>query len=282
LLLSPYLDNEAKDAIRFYTVAREGGGILDATETMIGEHDFTVFEMEALKDLGREMALPVLTYIFHLIDRWTRSGRPTILTLDEVWAMLDDPEQAKQIKTWLKLLRKKNTAVIFATQSLEDLAESAISATLMQSCPTKIFLANAEARTPANRVTYKAFGLTDWQITMLSRAIERREYYVVQPAGRRMIALDLGPAELAFLGVSDPLEVGRVRALIEEDRAELEAQGWSEGAWWPAKWIASKAGDAWAQLWIDGPPSSRLAPVPQPKEVSTTSERSERGDTRVA
>jgi type IV secretory pathway VirB4 component len=167
--------------------------------------------------------------------------------------MLDDPNQSAQLKNWLKTLRKKNTAVVFATQSLEDLLESSIRATLMQSCLTKIYLANSEAVSDVNVQAYRAFGLTDWQIRMISKAQEKRDYYVVQPGGRRMISLDLNNAALAFLGVSDQKDIRKVRALIDEDRTEMEEAGTPEVAWWPAKWLAHRAGDGWAQLWVEGP-----------------------------
>ena len=46
-----------------------------------------------------------------------------------------------KIREWLKVLRKANCAVIFATQSLSDASRSGILDVLTKSCPTKIFLA---------------------------------------------------------------------------------------------------------------------------------------------
>ena len=64
---------------------------------------------------------PVITYLFHrLEDRF--DGRPTLLILDEAWLFLDDPMFAARIREWLKTLRKKNVSVVFATQSLADIA----------------------------------------------------------------------------------------------------------------------------------------------------------------
>src|SRR3546814_10354910 len=68
---------------------------------------------------------PVLTYLFHRLEQ-RFDGRPTLLILDEAWIFLDHPLFAARIREWLKTLRKKNVAVLFATPSLADIANSSI------------------------------------------------------------------------------------------------------------------------------------------------------------
>lgn len=101
------------------------------------------FDMnEILKD---KMALgPVLMYLFHKINL-SLDGTPTMIILDEAWALIDNPVFAPKIKDWLKVLRKLNAFVVFATQSVEDAAKSQISDTLVQQCATQIFLPNLRA-----------------------------------------------------------------------------------------------------------------------------------------
>lgn len=263
LTLQPFLDEETRRALRYYTIEHEGAGLMDAEHTQIADNRFTVFEMEALRELGKEMLVPALTYIFHLIEGWLKDATPTVLALDEVWSMLDDAQQAEQIRTWLKTLRKKNTAVIFATQSLEDLIQSPIRATLLQSCPTKIFLANPDASSPEGLEAYKACGLTDWEITSgIARGTPKLTYYIVQPLGRRLISLDLQRPSLAFLGVSGG-DVARVQALIEQDQRNMASTGKS-GSWWPAQWLRIRANERWARYWVEGPSYARRAPIPPP------------------
>src|SRR3546814_4181671 len=74
---------------------------------------------------------PVLTYLFHrLEERFT--GRPTLLILDEAWVFLDHPQFAARIREWLKVLRKKNVSIVFATQSLADIADSTIAPAIIE------------------------------------------------------------------------------------------------------------------------------------------------------
>ncbi|MGC9217498.1 hypothetical protein, partial [Acidithiobacillus sp.] len=112
---------ELRQAIAQYT--DEGGSdILDAQEDSLhltsGERPgITVFEMEDLLGKGPRIVVPTLMYIFHRVEK-ALDGRPTLLILDEAWVALSHPVFAEKIKAWLKVLRKANAAVIFATQSI--------------------------------------------------------------------------------------------------------------------------------------------------------------------
>jgi type IV secretory pathway VirB4 component len=75
--------------------------------------DVQCFETEALMGQAGVVA-PVLTYLFHRLEE-RFDGRPTLLVLDEAWIFLDHPLFAARIREWLKTLRKKNVAVLFAT-----------------------------------------------------------------------------------------------------------------------------------------------------------------------
>ncbi|MFZ8864700.1 MAG: VirB4 family type IV secretion/conjugal transfer ATPase [Rickettsiales bacterium] len=87
---------------------------------------------------------PVLLYLFHKINI-SLDGRPTLIILDEAWALIDNEVFAPKIKDWLKVMRKLNAMVVFATQSVEDAANSDISDTLIQQTATQIFLPNLKA-----------------------------------------------------------------------------------------------------------------------------------------
>ena len=109
-------------ALAPYTLEGPFGRLLDAAEDDLAIADVQCFETETLMGQAGVVA-PVLTYLFHrLEDRF--DGRPTLLILDEAWVFLDHPLFAARIREWLKVLRKKNVAVVFATQSLADIADS--------------------------------------------------------------------------------------------------------------------------------------------------------------
>lgn len=73
---------------------------------------------------------------------------------------------------------------------------------LIESCPTKVFLPNAGALSRQAQSHYQDFGLNEAEIALISSATPKREYYIVQPKGRRLIDLGLGEVALKFLGVN--------------------------------------------------------------------------------
>jgi len=160
----------------------------------------------------------VLTYLFHrLEERFT--GRPTLLILDEAWVFLDHPLFAARIREWLKVLRKRNVAVIFATQSLADIADSSIAPAIIESCPQRILLPNDRAIEPQSRAAYVRFGLNERQLELVARATPKRQYYLQSARGNRLFELGLGPVALALCGASDPDTQKRIDALLAEHGA---------------------------------------------------------------
>lgn len=140
------------------------------------------FEMaELLKDsisLG-----PVLLYIFHRINL-SLDGSPTMIVLDEAWALIDNPIFAPKIKDWLKVLRKLNTFVIFATQSVEDAAKSQISDTLIQQTATQIFLPNLKA----TETYMTAFMLSEREYTLIKTMDPSSRFFLVKQGVNAIIA----------------------------------------------------------------------------------------------
>ena len=136
------------------------GRFVDAEEDGLGASRFITFEIEKLMAQGERVLLPVLTYLFHRIDQ-RLDGRPTIVVLDEAWVMLMNGTFGAKVEEWLRTLRKKNAAVILATQSVTEVANSSLRDLILESCPTKIYLPNAEARSPATAELYRKFGLTE-------------------------------------------------------------------------------------------------------------------------
>jgi type IV secretion system protein TrbE len=127
---------------------------------------FETFETEELMATPSAIG-PVLTALFHEIERGF-DGAPTLLVLDEAWLFLGETGFAAKIREWLKTLRKKNVAVVFATQSLDDVVRSPIATTLIESCPTQIFLPNPRALEPASADLYRLFGLNKRQLELLA------------------------------------------------------------------------------------------------------------------
>lgn len=206
--------NALRIALQPYTLEGPHGRLLDAAEQHLELAEVQCFETEALMGMGTAVA-PVLTYLFHrLEERFT--GKPTLLILDEAWIFLDHPLFAARIREWLKVLRKKNVAVLFATQSLADIAGSAIAPAIIESCPQRILLPNDRAIEPQGQDIYARFGLNYAQIELIARAMPKRHYYLQSARGNRLFELGLGPVALALCGSSDPAAQARIDAVLAE------------------------------------------------------------------
>jgi len=221
-------DREVKEAIQHYTAQGAMGRLLDADSDRLSLSPFMVFEIEELMNLGDKNLVPVLTYLFHRIEK-ALDGSPTILVLDEAWIMLGHPVFRAKIREWLKVMRKANCAVILATQSLSDAKASGILDVLSESCPTKIFLPNLAAKQEGQRGLYTGMGLNDTQLDIITSSVPKRDYYLVSPQGRRRVQLALGPKTLAFAGASDKESIARIRVLHE-----------TYGETWPQAWLKER------------------------------------------
>jgi type IV secretion/conjugal transfer VirB4 family ATPase len=212
LLAATIQDQAVKSALLPYTLAGPHGHLLDAQDNSRVTARWQTFEMSEL--MGSKAALqPVLTYIFRTLER-RFDGRPTLLVLDEAWLFLDQGVFAAKIREWLKTLRKFNVAVVFATQSLADVARSSIAPALIESCPTRVFLPNPDAHTPQIASLYEGFGLNAQQLQIVAGATPKREYYYQSSAGNRLFELGLGPIALAAVGASSPGDQARIDAVL--------------------------------------------------------------------
>jgi len=180
----------------------------------------------------------VLSYLFHRIEG-RLDGRPTLLIIDEGWLVLDDSAFAGQLREWLKTLRKKNASVIFATQSLSDIADSAIAPAIVESCPTRIFLPNERAIEPQITSLYRRFGLNDRQIEIIARATPKRDYYCQSRRGNRLFKLGLGPVALAFCAASSKADQAAITETLNEGGHDQFAASWlrERGLGWAADLI---------------------------------------------
>lgn len=220
-------------ALEPFTLKGPHGCLLDADQAPTAMSFFETFETEELMATPSAIG-PVLTALFHEIERGF-DGSPTMLVLDEAWLFLGETGFATKIREWLKTLRKKNVAVVFATQSLDDVVRSPIATTLIESCPTQIFLPNPRALEPTSADLYRLFGLNKRQLELLAFAAPKRSYYIRQPRGRRMFDLKLVGAALAVCGASSPEDqklIERVLATLPPHhdpdafaRAFLQAKG---------------------------------------------------------
>jgi type IV secretion system protein TrbE len=214
--------DELRQALEPYTLEGPYGRFLDADQDNLSDSDVITFEMDELMNVS-SIVVPVLTYMFHALES-RFAGQPTLLVIDEAWVFLDDPLFSQRIREWLKTLRKLNVSVVFATQSLADIAASKIAPVISESCPTRIFLPNSRATEPTQCEIYSRFGLNESQIRLISEAFPKRDYYLQSRVGNRMFELGLGPIALALVASSTPEDQRLINVSMAESGLERFAE----------------------------------------------------------
>ena len=163
--------------------------------------------------------------------------------------MLDNPLFKARIREWLKTFRRKNGVVDLYTQGVTDVSNSSIKDVLIESCPTKIYLPNAEASTPNIAPIYESMGFNSKEIDLVSKATPKRHYYITSPLGKRLVTLGLGPVTLAFVGVNGKTQRAEAFEMMERFPET-----------WPAEWLRGHTNQAhWADYWLS---------FTQPQEVN--------------
>jgi type IV secretion system protein VirB4 len=182
------------------------------------------FEMGEILDSPQTLA-PVLLYLFHRIAS-ALDGTPTMIVLDEAYALFKNPLFAAEIQHGLKTFRKMNAILIFATQSVEDAIESPISRTLVSETATHIYFPNPKA-TEAYRTV---FNLSERELYLIREVLEKEARYFLLKHGRDSVV-----ARVDLSGMNDVMSVlsGRAETVARLQRLRTKL-GDSPDQWLPA------------------------------------------------
>lgn len=201
--LRTYISSSSKiiaSALDSYCGNNVYGEYFDNNFDNISNNNFITFEMGDVISKPKVVA-PLLDYIFHKIETEKLDGTPTIILLDECWIFLKNEKMREKINEWLKVLRKKNTSVVFATQSLSEIANSPIFSAIIDACKTNIFLPNEKAMSTWLEL-YKKFNLTEKEIQEINNATMKQDYFIKTTKGSRLFQLNPSDIEIAYLGAS--------------------------------------------------------------------------------
>ena len=227
-------DQEIRITLKPMTSQGSYGKLFDNNKETAGTDGFwQVYEMETL--MATPAIVPAtLDYLFHRIESSLKAASgPAIIVLDECWLFFDNPAFKDKLREYFKDMRKKNTAIIFATQQLADVANKPdLLTTIMENCPTRIYLPNVNAINTQNREFYKTFGCNEQQITLIAQMMPKQYYYFSNPEGNRIFSLALQPRELPFFTATSKTDQMAMDQIL--------ASGIHSGDEFAKKWIEYK------------------------------------------
>lgn len=201
----------------------EGGpyaAVFDNVEDHLHLSRFQTFDFEGMAKAPDQLEA-LLFYILHRATAAITEAPPSqfkVLVIDEAWRFFQHPVIKGYIVEALKTWRKKNGAVVLATQSSEDLMGSEMLPVAVESCPTKLFLANPGM----DRAAYQQlFHLNEAETERIAGLAPKKEFLLKQPGVAKVLQLNVGRKEY-WIYTSNPREV-------EKKRAAFERCGFQEG-----------------------------------------------------
>jgi len=174
-----------------WTQAGQFGHLFDNMEDTLTFSRFQTFNFDGWSDYP-DILEPLLFYVLQRASSEIESPENTgifkVFLIDEAWIFLKN----QIIRAWIiraeRTWRKKNAAMVLATQSVVELAASDMLHVVNESCPTKIFLANPNI----DRKLYaEVFQLNDTQLQLLESLVPKRELLLIQPEGTKKLVLEV-------------------------------------------------------------------------------------------
>ncbi len=156
--------------------------------------------------------------MFYLLERLrialedpTDIARVKLMVVDEAWRYLKDPAVLSYLAEAAKTWRKKNAALIMATQSAVDVTETPGAAALLESMPTKIFLANPNLPEKVGEI----FRLNPDEMDTIRSLVPKMELYLKRAGLAAILRLEVDRASY-WLYTSNPRDSERRAQMIEE------------------------------------------------------------------
>ena len=160
--------------------------------------------------------------LFYLLERLRlalenpdETARVKLMVVDEAWRYLRDPAVLSYLAEAAKTWRKKNAALIIATQSAVDVTGTAGAEALLESMPTKLFLANPELPAKAADI----FRLNPSEVETIRSLIPKRELYMRRPEAAGRLRLEVDP-ESYWLYTSSPRDAQERAEAVEQHGLE--------------------------------------------------------------
>jgi type IV secretion system protein TrbE len=157
------------------------GYLFDNPQDTISFSRFQCFDFQQMTRYP-ELLEPLLFYILHraneVIANRDISSRFKAFFIDEAWVFLRNASIQRYVTEALKTWRKHNAAMILSTQSLDELKRSEILDIIVESCATKIFLANPDM----DQELYRGqFHLNDTEVNLVSSLIPKQQFLLKTP-----------------------------------------------------------------------------------------------------
>jgi type IV secretion system protein VirB4 len=189
--------------------------LFDNLEDTLTVERLQVFDFEAMRAYP-VLLEPLLFYVLHRvvarIQDPSEAGSLKLCVMDEAWRFIQHPTLRSYVQEGLKTWRKRNAAMILATQTVEDFASADLLRTVIESCPTKLLLAN-----PAldRRHYAELFQLNVMELDLLTGLIPRQQVLLKRSDLAKVLTLTVDPKSY-WIYTNTPVDNERVASAFRE------------------------------------------------------------------
>jgi type IV secretion/conjugal transfer VirB4 family ATPase len=188
-----------------WTAGGQFGFLFDNPEDTVSFSRFQCFDFQGMERYPQILE-PLLFYILHRANHIITDNQITHLFkaffIDEAWTFFRNPRIKAYIVEALKTWRKQNAAMILSTQSLDELKKSDIIDVIIETCATKIFLANPDM----DRELYRnQFHLNETEIELIAGLIPKRQFLIKNHEIAKVGNLEVDPKSY-WLYTNDPFD----------------------------------------------------------------------------
>ena len=204
-VLANTLGHDVSSRLAKWTQGGQFGFLFDNAEDTISFSRFQCFDFQRMSQYP-ELLEPLLFYILHranavIADRQITSVFKAFF-IDEAWVFLKNPSIQRYVVEALKTWRKHNAAMVLSTQSLDELKRSDILDVIIESCATKIFLANPDMDRDLYR---RQFHLNENEVELIANLIPKQQFLIKTPELAKVANLHVD-AKSYWLYTNDPYD----------------------------------------------------------------------------
>ena len=208
LTLSRILPKRLESRLARWVEGGQYGHLFDNVNDTLSFANFQCFDFEGL-DKYPIILEPLLFYILHRangpIYDPAKATTFKVFIMDEAWRFFNNKTIRDYLREALKTWRKHNAAMILATQSGEDLRQSEILPLVLESCPTRLYLANPGMDAEQYQ---KSFQLNATQTDIIRTLTPKRKLFLHTPTVSKELALEVDPRSY-WLFTNSPLDNAR-------------------------------------------------------------------------
>lgn len=189
--------------------------LFDNVEDTLSIERLQVFDFEAMRAFP-VLLEPLLFYVLHRVAERVHEASEVgvfkLCVMDEAWRFIQHPALRAYVQEGLKTWRKRNAAMLLATQTIDDFASADLLRTVVEGCPTKLFLANPAFDRQRHA---ELFQLNEVELDLLGELSPRQQVLLKRPGLTKLLTLTVDPKSY-WIYTNTPIDNERVASVFRD------------------------------------------------------------------